>query len=236
NAGTHTLFVTFTPSDTNNYNGATASVTINIGKAATSITWNTPADIVYGSALGAAQLNATASVPGTFAYSPAAGAVLTAGSQTLTVTFTPADAANYENATASVTLNVAKAASTISWSNPADIVYGTALGASQLNATASVGGTLAYSPAAGTVLNAGTHTLSVTFTPSDTNNYNGATASVTINVGRAATSVTWPGPAPIVYGTALGGAQLNATASVPGTFAYSPAAGAVLNAGSQTLM
>src|SRR5207302_985917 len=49
---------------------------------------------------------------------------------------------------------------TLAWSNPADIVYRTALGASQLNATATynstnVPGTFTYTPAAGTVLSAG---------------------------------------------------------------------------------
>src|SRR5204863_6410355 len=124
-----------------NYNGATASVTVNVAKAEPAITWSNPADIVYGTALAATQLNAAANVAGTFAYSPAAGTVLNAGSQTLAVTFTPADAANYNDATASVTVKVAKAAPAITWSNPADIVYGTALGATQLNAAANVAGT-----------------------------------------------------------------------------------------------
>ena len=48
-----------------------------------------------------------------------------------------------------------KATPTISWSNPANIVYGTALGGTQLDATASVAGTFAYAPASGTVLKAG---------------------------------------------------------------------------------
>ena len=43
-------------------------------------------------------------------------------------------------------------------------------------------------------------------------------------------------PADIVVGTALGPAQLNATADVAGTFVYNPAAGAVLPIGAaQTL-
>src|SRR5207245_2860918 len=47
----------------------------------------------------------------------------------------------------------------------------------------------------------------------------------------------WPAPAAIVYGTTLGVAQLNATTGgVPGTFAYTPAAGTLLSAGpGQTL-
>ena len=48
-------------------------------KATPTITWATPADITYGTALSATQLNATASVPGTFVYTPVAGTVLNAG-------------------------------------------------------------------------------------------------------------------------------------------------------------
>jgi hypothetical protein len=47
--------------------------------------------------------------------------------------------------------------------------------------------------------------------------------------------VSWPTPAPILYGTALSGVQLDATSSAPGTFVYTPAAGAVLPVGQQTL-
>ncbi len=43
--------------------------------------------------------------------------------------------------------------------------------------------------------------------------------------------ITWANPAAITYGTALGSAQLDATASVPGKFSYMPAAGTVLGAG-----
>ncbi len=56
----------------------------------------------------------------------------------------------------------------ISWVPPAPIPYGTALSGTQLNATASVPGTFVYTPAAGTVLTAGTQALAVTFTPTDT--------------------------------------------------------------------
>jgi hypothetical protein len=57
------------------------------------------------------------------------------------------------------------------------------------------------------------------------------TAAGTTNVP----SVTWGTPAAIAYGTALSGTQLNATANVPGVFVYTPAAGTVLTAGTQTL-
>jgi len=74
--------------------------------AVPAITWETPARIVQGAALGATQFNARASVPGTFTYTPAAGTVLPAGTHTLAVTFTPADASTYAVAVARVTLTV----------------------------------------------------------------------------------------------------------------------------------
>ena len=43
-------------------------------------------------------------------------------------------------------------------------------------------------------------------------------------------TITWANPADILVGTPLGPAQLNATASVPGTFTYSPGEGTVLPA------
>ena len=63
--------MTFTPTDAANYTTATKTVAITVTKATPVITWATPADIVYGTALGATQLNATATVPGTFVYTPA---------------------------------------------------------------------------------------------------------------------------------------------------------------------
>src|SRR4029077_3248182 len=60
--------------------------------------------------------------------------------------------------------------------------------------------------------------------------------SVTINVGKATPIITWNNPTDITYRTTLSGTQLNATAAAAGIFAYTPAAGALLNAGNgQTL-
>src|SRR5208337_2449026 len=155
-----------------------------------------------------------------FTYTRAAGTVLRAGNnQSLSVAFTPTDTTDYTTATATATINVLPATPTISWSNPANIVYGTALSGTQLDATASVPGTFTYTQAAGTVLGAGhNQTLSVLFTPTDTTDYTSATATATINVLPATPTISWSNPANIVYGTALSGTQLDATASVPGTF------------------
>jgi hypothetical protein len=78
----------------------------------------------------------------------------------------------------------------VNWSSPSPVVYGTALGASQLNASASQPGTFVYSPTAGSVLNAGTNALSVVFTPNDTADYIGATNSVSLVVNPAPLTVT----------------------------------------------
>jgi PKD repeat protein len=69
------------------------------------------------------------------------------------------------------------------------MISGTALSSIQLNAVANdpktgnqVLGNFTYTPASGTVLNVGTHTLHVDFMPNDAANYTNATANVTINV------------------------------------------------------
>ena len=112
-------------------------MSINVLKATPVITWATPADITYGTALSATQLNATASVPGTFVYTPAAGTVLNAGAaQTLSVTFTPTDAANYNAGTTDRVDQRAEGDAGDHLDDPGGITYGTALGATQLNATA----------------------------------------------------------------------------------------------------
>jgi len=49
--------------------------------------------------------------------------------------------------------------------------------------------------------------------------------------GKARPAITWPPPAAIAYGSALGAAQLNATSPVPGSFAYNPPTGTVLKSG-----
>jgi len=115
-------------------------------------------------------------------YSPAAGTVLKAGTQKLMVTFMPTDTTDYDTNSLSVSITVNKAVPTISWPTPAPITYGTPLSATQLDATTSVPGTFAYSPVAGTIPSVGTHTLKVTFTPTDTSDYLTATASVTLIV------------------------------------------------------
>ena len=104
-AGAHTVTATY-DGDANVAQSASAAFILNVSQAVPVITWANPADIAYGSALGATQLNATAAVPGNFAYTPAAGTVLPAGNaQSLSVVFTPTSS-NYASAAKSVSINV----------------------------------------------------------------------------------------------------------------------------------
>ena len=75
----------------------------------------------------------------------------------------------------------------ITWANPAAIKFGTALGSAQLDATSPVSGVFTYTPAAGTVLAAGPHNLSVTFTPHETSQYSSAEDSVQLTVNNTVT-------------------------------------------------
>lgn len=79
----------------------------------------------------------------------------------------------------------AKATPVITWPQPSSITNPAPLTSAQLDATANVPGTFVYSPAAGTVLLAGTQTLTTTFSPTDAAGYNSATASVAIVVNAA---------------------------------------------------
>ena len=235
-AGMHSLSVTFTPTDGVSYTNAQTTVSLKVAKAMPTLLWPAPTPILEGTPLDAVQLCATSPLPGRFDYSPFPGAALPPGNHPLSVVFTPADRANYAAAEATVPLTVlAKAMPAVAWPNPSPISYGTILSSAQLCATASVQGTFDYSPAAGLALTAGTHTLSVTFTPSDTDNYASVETAVSLLVERASPVVAWSDPDPVSYGAKLSAQQLGATASVPGRFDYSPASGAVLAAGTHTL-
>jgi uncharacterized repeat protein (TIGR03803 family) len=109
-SGTGTHSVSYYSVDVAGNQESAKSVSVIINKANQAITWSTPANIIYGTALSSAQLNATVtgvaggSAPGALTYSPPAGTVLGPGPQTLTVT--AAATTDYNQATASVTINV----------------------------------------------------------------------------------------------------------------------------------
>ena len=84
-------------------------------------------------------------------------------------------------------------------------------------------------------LPAGADTLTAEF-PAD-NNFNTSTSTgVPVTVTQTTSSLTWAQPAAIEYGTPLSATQLDATSSIAaGAITYSPATGAVLPAGADTV-
>ena len=108
----------------------------------------------------------------------------------------PTPAAAQTSTTVHVSTSSQPATPTIAWATPADITYGTPLGQNQLDATASfdgtaVSGTFTYSKVMGIVLAAGTgQELTVSFVPTDANDFSSAMASVAINVAPAPLTVT----------------------------------------------
>jgi hypothetical protein len=116
---------------------------------------------------------------------------LNAGTYTNYVSAKFASDAAYAGTSGSNSLTIEKATPAVNWSNPAAITYGASLDATQLNATASVPGSFIYTPAAGTVLNAGDNqTLHLEFTPTDATNYNKVLKDVSINVLKAQATIS----------------------------------------------
>jgi hypothetical protein len=217
--GTAAQGVTFTPTDTTNYTSTTTTVNVTVVKATPTITVvPTASGITYGQTLASSTLSGgTASTTGTFTFTTTSTAP-NAGTAAQGVTFTPSSTANYNAATTTVNVTVAKATPTITWATPSAITFGTALSATQLNATGSIAGAITYSPASGSIPSVGTQTLTATFTPADTTNYNPASASVALSV-----AVAVPGsPTALAATTANGEATVTFTApGNPGSSAIS---------------
>ncbi len=96
----------------------------------------------------------------------------------------------------------------------------------------TVAGTWSYSPTSAT--SAGSTPVTGTFTSSN-GNYKSGTANGTLKIDAATPTINWATPTAVFYGTTLSSVQLDATASVPGTFVYSPIAGTTPPVGSNTL-
>ncbi|HEY3322844.1 MAG TPA: kelch repeat-containing protein [Planctomycetota bacterium] len=187
--------------NSNDYQGG-ATGTLNITKASASVTLAGLSATYDGQSKAATATTSPANLTVTITYDSSAAAPTNAGSYAVVATINDS---TYEGS-ASGTLVIAKAAPRITWSNPADILAGTALSGSQLNATSSVPGVFSYYPAAGTLLPMGAaQKLLATLTPTDAN-YAAATATVEINVlntGPAIASPPTATPNPAAVGEAV---------------------------------
>jgi hypothetical protein len=146
----------------------------------------TASSITSGQTLASSTLSGgNASVAGSFAFTTPS-TVPAVGTTTHSVTFTPTDSGNYTTATTSVSVTVEKATPTITTQPTASsITSGQTLASSTLSGgNASVAGSFAFTTPS-TVPAVGTTTHSVTFTPTDSGNYNTLTANVSITVNDA---------------------------------------------------
>ncbi|NBW96213.1 MAG: hypothetical protein EBR28_05685, partial [Planctomycetia bacterium] len=209
-AGSWSYDVVFTPTDTVNYTTAIGSAAVTVSAsaiAAGAFTFSAPASLVYNgspkfySATAAGPWGTLygmnysyAGISGT-TYGPSATAPTNAGSYAVTAALS---GSNFSGS-ATQTFTIAKATPAITWATPANIAYGTALSATQLNASTSVVGTFAYTPASGTVLGAGPRTLQAVFTPTDTANYATVAASVPLQVTTTSLPIPLLAPTNLTY-------------------------------------
>jgi len=194
-AGSHPITATF--SGTTGLIGSTASSkTQTVNKATPVVTVTGSTSFTYNASAQGPNTATTGGSTGavTFSYVGVSGTTYPASGTpptnvgSYTCTAKVAADSNYLSASSNATsFAIAKATPVITWSTPSPINVGTALGTTQLNATSGgVAGNFVYTPASGTPLALGSHTLSVQFTPTATANYNTpAATTVTIQVQPA---------------------------------------------------
>lgn len=138
--------------------GGTTNVTATLisGSPATGVNGKSINFSLNGTSVGAAITNAS----GIATLTNVSLIGINAGTYAIGVGASFNEDATYAASSGTNSLTVNKATPVITFLNPADITYGTVLSATQLNATAtlnssSVAGTFNYTPASGTVMNAG---------------------------------------------------------------------------------
>jgi len=173
---------------TNTYFEATTgflTVSTDSRSPATVTTWPTATGITYGQALSDSTLSGgSAAVAGSFAFTTPA-TTPNAGTYSASVTFTPSDQSTYATTNANVDVAVAKANSSVStWPTAGAITYGQTLASSSLSGgSGSPAGSFAFTTPS-TVPDYGTGSQSVTYTPTDSANYNNTVGSVDVTANQ----------------------------------------------------
>lgn len=128
-------------------------------------------------------------------------------------------------------LTVTKPLATVTLSDLSATYDGTAKNATATTVPAGLTVKLTYDGSSTAPTSAGSYTVVGTI---DDPSFAG-TATDTLVIAKAVPTVTWSTPSAITYGTGLSSTQLAAKAGIDGTFSYTPAAGAILTAGTQNL-
>jgi hypothetical protein len=242
-AGDYTIQLTFYPADLTKYRVTRDSRKVGVLKSPVPLEWPLGIGMTEGATLDEHALTCTnlLNLPGTYHYDPPLGAALLEGRHLLKVRFDPEDSVNYHSATTSVPFQVRpKKVPKIHWAAPPDIVHPFPLSKLQLNAACRGGGfyrgTFVYEPTFDTVLDAGVHTLKVTFYP-ELPTVAAASLTVELVVHQGLSRLVWNTPEPLFDGQGLYDDVLTCTCTnlTGGTFIYDPPKGAVLNAGPHKL-
>jgi hypothetical protein len=247
NAGSYPVTATITNS---NYTAAPASGTFVINKAPQTITFTTPApsNAGYNSSFTVAA-TASSGLAVTYTSSGAcsnSGATYTMTAPTGTCTVTAGQSGN-SNYVAANNVNEStfamKGTQIVTFTGaPATAYYLSSFNVATTQ-NSGITPTITASPAAtcsvsGTTvtMKSGTGTCNLTAKWAANTDYLAATAYQTTTAEKVTPTLTWATPAAISYGTPLSGTQLDAMPSVSGgTFTYTPASGAILTVGTQTL-
>ena len=239
-SGTGNCIVRYDQSGSLNFNAAaqvTESVTAQ--KADQTITFGSLTDKTFGDT--DFQLSATASSGLSVSFAAtgnctvAGSTVHITGAGSCKITASQSGNSNF-NAAADVSqsFTINKGAATITLSNLSQTYDGTAKSATATTNPSGLSVNLTYSQNNTTVTsptNAGAYNVTATINDS---NYQGSTTGILV-INKATPVITWNNPASIVFGTPLSSTQLNATASVPGTFSYNPPSGTILPVGNNQL-
>jgi hypothetical protein len=164
---------------------------VTVNKANPTVTaWPTASAITYGQTLASSTLSGGSATPaGSFAFTNPTLAP-GAGTAPQSVTFTPTDTTDYNTASGTVSVTVNKANPTVTWPTASAITYGQTLASSTLSGgSANTPGSFAFTNPT-LAPGAGTAPQSVTFTPTDTTDYNTASSTVSVTVNKATLTIT----------------------------------------------
>jgi hypothetical protein len=157
------------------------------GQADPNVTaWPVASAITYGQTLAASTLSGGSATPdGSFAFTTPSTAP-NAGTALQSVTYTPTDTVNYNTANSTVSVTVNKADPNVkAWPTASAISYGQTLADSTLSGgSATPDGSFAFTTPS-TAPNAGTALQIVTYTPTETADYNTASSTVNVTVNKA---------------------------------------------------
>ncbi|NBS55303.1 hypothetical protein EBT23_07095, partial [bacterium] len=221
--GTTVQGVVFTPTDAMNYRSLTTSAVVTVNPAPATMTLSDLIQTYDTTAKGVSVFTSPSNLPVTVTYNGSTNPPVNAGSYTVVASVTDV---NYTGTTTN-TLVIAKATPIFSALPTASaITAGQALSASSLSGGQAKVGTNIISGnfdwTTPTTLPSATGNYPVTFTPTDTANYNTVTTTVSVTVNKATPTISAaPIASAITAGQALSASTLSGgTASVPGTFSW----------------